>query len=269
MKKNHFIYQLLLFFAIQITITSCSSEEEILEMEQSIAYNTDSYSDAEVLKLYEERLAAINLKVNDKESFRKVVGGEMSFEFLESLSSEQQLNVLFSQSENKLHYYKAKADQKYPPNEVETFENECLDYLIETTSADDVLKIMEFGTKYFECSDTSQKPKIVMSYCSHRPKIIQNIMIDGAVQIDLIKPVAIEGIGGAYGYCEKQLLHEIEHDLIMKTATGLFFEAVGWSVCPELGFIMNGLSIIKFVDQLMRYHNCKLTHLNSAEGIMP
>lgn len=49
----------------------------------------DSYSDAEVLKLYEERLAAIKPQVNGENSFRKVVGGEMSFEMLESLSSEQ------------------------------------------------------------------------------------------------------------------------------------------------------------------------------------
>lgn len=259
MNLKHLILCGVALAAMLVSVSACTSESDI---PKSVAEgkSSESYTDEEVIQIYESRRAAME---SETVSGSRVVGGQ-EIDLLLTMSENEQVKFLLNHPNN-LAQYQQELSARYDQQEYSNVEDQCIDYLISITSADDVQKVYEFGCTYGGNTNSNNNHKILMSYCSNRPKIIQDIMIDAAVRIDGVHPtlVTIED-KSIDGYCEDILLEDIGKDIAGRELIGLVLEALELGVTPEFAIVMKGYTLLRFVMQLYRYYQCKETHQNSS-----
>lgn len=200
MDLKHLIFCGVALAALSVSIPACTSESDVPK--SAVAdKTTESYTDEEVIQIYESRRAAME---SQTASGSRVVGGPI-IDYLLRMSESEQIQYLLDHPED-LIPCQQELSARYNEEEYDDVEDQCIEYLSCTTSPNDVLKLYEFGSTYGENTDSVNKPVILMSYCSRRPKIIQDIMIDAAVGIDGVQPPILriedKSIGG---YCEKKI----------------------------------------------------------------
>lgn len=258
MNLKHLIFGGVALAAVLVAVPACTSESDIPKSVTG-EESSESYTDEEVIQIYESRRAAME---SQKTPGSRVVGGS-DINLLLTMPENEQVKFLLNQPNN-LAQYQQELSARYNQQEYNNTEDRCIDYLISITSANDVQKIFEFGSAYGVNTNSNNNHKILMSYCSRRPKIIQEIMIDAAVRIDGVHPtlIAIED-QSIDGYCEVILLEDIGKGIATHELIEYLIDAAEAVVTPESALAMKGYTLLKFVLQLYKYYQCKETHKSS------
>lgn len=259
MNLKHLIFYGVALAAVLVAVPACTSENDIPKSVTG-EESSESYTDEEIIQIYESRRADME---SQTVSGSRVVGGS-DIDFLLMTSEIEQVKFLLNHPNN-LAQYQQELSARYNLREYYNTENQCIDYLISITSANDVQEIYEFGSTYGGNTNSNNNHKILMSYCSNRPKIIQDIMIDAAVRIDGVHPtlVTIED-KSIDGYCEVILLEDIGKDIAGHEVIEYIIDAAAAFVTPEFALAMKGYTLLRFVMQLYRYYQYKETHQNSS-----
>lgn len=235
------------------TIPACSTEED--EPKSVVESTSDSYSDEEVLAIYNSRLAAAKQQTSVDS---RAIGGGM-VDILVTKPYYEQIEYLLTCTVSQLEEYDKQILQRYNRDELYEMNAQYERKLIAMTSATEVQRIYDFCQEYADATEDDSKHHIVMSYCSNRPKIIQDIVIDTSVRIDICSDKITAGIGGTFvpERCIRQLKKDIADKMGESVLTASILFTLEVTLAPEYDMMLLCADLIEFIKIMHDYDKCK------------
>lgn len=254
------IYSSLLVLSI-LTISGCSSDD-LGKINDDINTSSDSYSNAEILRIYENRL--INASV--AESLKRMPpinpNGSYFMDYKEDgiLGFDgPEIALLFNMPiEYVIMMYEDYTMEFSPDDElVENRIDTLTDKLIELTNPLTVRK--SYGFCYNYLSIGGKSTELILYYTQNKPRIIQDFIINSAVKVDINAIIAIDSYKESpfYNeYCAKILLEKVaqmvKDDIMLEMTAAL----MGPELLPVTLSIIKCYSWAVLIKALIEYNEC-------------